>query len=44
MYTVPAFGYTDDVEEFDDHEIEDWTLYVVHLDEGGTLNLFSTRI
>ncbi|CAM9528427.1 unnamed protein product, partial [Laminaria digitata] len=28
MDTVPAFGHVDEVEEFDGHEIEDWTLYI----------------
>ncbi|CAN0599788.1 unnamed protein product, partial [Laminaria digitata] len=29
MDTVPAFGHMDEVEEFDGHEIEDWTLYII---------------
>lgn len=35
MDTVPAFGYADEVEEVDVHEIEDWTLYVFRLDDPG---------
>lgn len=40
MDTAPAFGHTDEVEEFDGHDIEDWTLYVVHLDSGGASDVF----
>ena len=35
MDTVPAFGHMDEVEEFDAHEIEDWTLYIIRLDAFG---------
>lgn len=43
MDTVPACGHTDEVEEFDGHEVEDWTLYVVRLDAGGAPDVFSQR-
>ena len=29
MDTVPVFAYMDEVQEYDEHEIEDWTLYIV---------------
>ncbi|CAN0325164.1 unnamed protein product, partial [Ectocarpus sp. 6 AP-2014] len=32
METVPVFGHMDEVEEFDGHNIEDWTLYIIKLD------------
>ncbi|CBJ27580.1 hypothetical protein Esi_0075_0065 [Ectocarpus siliculosus] len=32
METVPVFGHMDEVEEFDGHDIEDWTLYIINLD------------
>ncbi|CBJ32194.1 conserved unknown protein [Ectocarpus siliculosus] len=32
METVPVFGHMDEVEEFDGHDIEDWTLYIIELD------------
>eukprot|EP00903_Cladosiphon_okamuranus_P012054 g11318.t1 len=31
METVPVFGHRDEVEEFDGHNIEDWTLYIIKL-------------
>ena len=32
METVPVFGHMDEVEEFDKHNVEDWTLYIIKLD------------
>ncbi|CAN0465870.1 unnamed protein product [Ectocarpus sp. 12 AP-2014] len=32
METVPVFRHMDEVEEFDGHDIEDWTLYIINLD------------
>ncbi|CAB1099457.1 unnamed protein product [Ectocarpus sp. CCAP 1310/34] len=33
MEMVPVFGHMDEVEEFDSHNIEDWTLFVIKLDK-----------
>ncbi|CAN0441608.1 unnamed protein product, partial [Pylaiella littoralis] len=32
METVPVFGHMDEVEEFDHHKIENWTIYIIQLD------------
>eukprot|EP00903_Cladosiphon_okamuranus_P008434 g8107.t1 len=38
--SLPAFTHVDEVQAFDGHDIEDWTLYVVRLDEGGHPDVF----
>ncbi|CAM9171447.1 unnamed protein product [Sphacelaria rigidula] len=40
MDTVPVFAHMDEVQEYDDHDIEDWTLYIVRLDDIGDLDVF----
>ncbi|CAB1105891.1 unnamed protein product [Ectocarpus sp. CCAP 1310/34] len=40
METVPVFGHMDEVEEFDGHNIEDWTLYIIKLDALGEPDVF----
>ncbi|CAB1113402.1 unnamed protein product [Ectocarpus sp. CCAP 1310/34] len=40
METVPVFGHMDEVEEFDGHNIEDWTLYTIKLDALGEPDVF----
>ncbi|CAB1102471.1 unnamed protein product [Ectocarpus sp. CCAP 1310/34] len=35
MAVVPVFGHVDEVEEYHDHDIEDWTLYKIELDALG---------
>ncbi|CAB1116244.1 unnamed protein product [Ectocarpus sp. CCAP 1310/34] len=40
MEVVPVFGHVDEVEEYDDHDIEDWTLYKIELDALGKPDVF----
>eukprot|EP00903_Cladosiphon_okamuranus_P017738 g16330.t1 len=40
METVPVFGHMDEVEEFDGHNIEDWTLHILKLDALGEPDVF----
>ncbi|CAB1116215.1 unnamed protein product [Ectocarpus sp. CCAP 1310/34] len=40
MEVVPVFGHVDEVEEYDDHGIEDWTLYIIELDAFGKPDVF----
>ncbi|CAB1116431.1 unnamed protein product [Ectocarpus sp. CCAP 1310/34] len=35
MEVVPVFGHVDEVEEYDDHDIENWTLHKIELDALG---------
>lgn len=41
--TVPAFGNMDKDEAFEGNDIEDWTLYVIRLDDLGNPDVFLTR-
>lgn len=40
MDTVSVFAHMDEVQEYDDHEIEDSTLYVVRLDDTGDPDVY----
>ena len=40
MENLPAFTHVDEVQAFDGHDIEDWSLYVVRLDAGGDPDVF----
>ena len=40
MENLPAFTHVDEVQAFDGHDIEDWTLHVVRLDAGGDPDVF----
>eukprot|EP00903_Cladosiphon_okamuranus_P015607 g14411.t1 len=40
MENLQAFTHVDEMQAFDGHDIEDWTLFVVRLDEGGDPDVF----